>query len=137
MSDTKLEAVRLRTVRQYYRPSSALQARPSQSSGNSNASQLSAASTRGSEPDTALTAFLQLITWRLSVQRAIVSLVDRDHQVSHFHESTASPAETVLPTLLHAKTSSISSPRLLRPAISSTLTHTRRREINYGWVALG
>jgi hypothetical protein len=32
-------------------------------------------------PDTALTAFTQLVAWRLDAQRAIVSLVDRNDQV--------------------------------------------------------
>lgn len=34
-------------------------------------------------PDTALTAFTQLVAWRMDAQRAIVSLVDRHHQVLH------------------------------------------------------
>lgn len=35
-----------------------------------------------SSPDTTLTAFTQLVTWRLDVQRAVVALVDRTEQVS-------------------------------------------------------
>ena len=32
-------------------------------------------------PDSALTAFLQLVALRLSKQRALISLIDEDHQV--------------------------------------------------------
>jgi hypothetical protein len=37
--------------------------------------------TKIASPDTALTAFTQLVAWRMDAQRAIVSLVDRNDQV--------------------------------------------------------
>ena len=37
--------------------------------------------TKVESPDTALTAFTQLVAWRMDAQRAIVSLVDRNDQV--------------------------------------------------------
>jgi hypothetical protein len=37
--------------------------------------------TKIESPDTALTAFTQLVAWRMDAQRAIVSLVDRNDQV--------------------------------------------------------
>jgi hypothetical protein len=39
--------------------------------------------TKIESPDTALTAFTQLVAWRMDAQRAIVSLVDRNDQVLH------------------------------------------------------
>ena len=39
--------------------------------------------TKIESPDTALTAFTQLVAWRMGAQRAIVSLVDRNDQVLH------------------------------------------------------
>lgn len=38
--------------------------------------------TKVESPDTALTAFTQLVAWRMDAQRAIVSLVDRNDQVT-------------------------------------------------------
>lgn len=37
--------------------------------------------TKVTSPNTALTAFVQLVALRLNAQRAIISLVDRDNQV--------------------------------------------------------
>lgn len=69
------EQARLREVHRYY------QRPPDQPvSDTRRPSRTSVGTTPVAIPDTALTAFLQLITWRLSMQRAIVSLVDKDHQ---------------------------------------------------------
>lgn len=69
------EPARLREVHRYY------QRPPDEPLPNSSVpTRSNVASTPVAIPDTALTAFLQLITWRLSMQRAIVSLVDKDHQ---------------------------------------------------------
>ena len=35
---------------------------------------------KGSKPDTVLTAHSQLVTWRLDASRAMISLIDRDVQ---------------------------------------------------------
>ena len=37
-------------------------------------------STKVTSPNTTLTAFTQLLTWRFDAERAIISLVDSDHQ---------------------------------------------------------
>lgn len=42
--------------------------------------QSSTSSTKLSSPDTILTAHAQLVAWRLNMQRAMVSLIDRDTQ---------------------------------------------------------
>ncbi|RDW67696.1 hypothetical protein BP6252_09092 [Coleophoma cylindrospora] len=66
MSNTPLtESLRLRDTRQYtflHQPAQAL------------------SSTKLTSTDTALTAFAQLVTWRLDAQRSVVSLLDRDSQ---------------------------------------------------------
>ncbi|KAL3419334.1 sensor histidine kinase response regulator (hsp90-like protein) [Phlyctema vagabunda] len=64
------EALRLRSVHQY--------AFARDGGNGSPPPTISANKTTSS--DTALTAFCQLITWRLNAQRAMVSLVDRDNQ---------------------------------------------------------
>lgn len=75
MANLWSEPARLREVHRYYqRPPPA----PIPDTGAPTRSNVG--STPIAIPDTALTAFLQLITWRLSMQRAIVSLVDKDHQ---------------------------------------------------------
>ena len=81
MANTKNETARLRLVRQYYRSTPESNFYGLRSSGDFSQSRTSLASTREVTPDTTLAAFLQLITIRLSMQRAIVSLVDRDNQV--------------------------------------------------------
>lgn len=81
MADTKNETARLRLVRQYYRSTPESNVFGLRSSGDFSQSRTSLTSTKEVAPDTTLAAFLQLITIRLSMQRAIVSLVDRDHQV--------------------------------------------------------
>lgn len=69
------ESARLREVHRYY------QRPPDEPFPHASVpTRSNVASTPVAIPDTALTAFLQLITWRLSMQRAIVSLVDKDHQ---------------------------------------------------------
>lgn len=75
MTNVLSEPARLREVHRYYQ-------RPPDESipDSSTPTRANVASTPVAIPDTALTAFLQLITWRLSMQRAIVSLVDKDHQ---------------------------------------------------------
>ncbi len=67
------EPARLREVHKYYQ-------RPADIPDSLQPTRTSVGATPIATPDTALTAFLQLITWRLSKQRAIVSLVDKDHQ---------------------------------------------------------
>ena len=81
MADPRHETARLRLVRQYYRASPESNVHHLRSSSELSESRVSLASTKEVAPDTTLAAFLQLITIRLSMQRAIVSLVDRDHQV--------------------------------------------------------
>ena len=75
MANLSSEAARLREVHRYYQ-------RPADEPipDTSVPTRSNVASTPVAIPDTALTAFLQLITWRLSKQRAIISLVDKDHQ---------------------------------------------------------
>ena len=75
MANLSSEAARLREVHRYYQ-------RPADQPipDISVPTRSNVASTPVAIPDTALTAFLQLITWRLSMQRAIISLVDKDHQ---------------------------------------------------------
>jgi signal transduction histidine kinase/CheY-like chemotaxis protein len=75
MANLSSEAARLREVHRYYQ-------RPADEPipDTSVPTRTNVASTPVAIPDTALTAFLQLITWRLSKQRAIISLVDKDHQ---------------------------------------------------------
>ncbi len=81
MADNMNEIARLRLVRQYYRSTPESHVHGLHSSGDFSQSRTSLASAKEVAPDTTLAAFLQLITIRLSMQRAIVSLVDRDHQV--------------------------------------------------------
>jgi hypothetical protein len=75
MTNVFSEAGRLREVHRYYQRPPEIPVPDTAVPTRSNV-----ASTPVAIPDTALTAFLQLITWRLSMQRAIVSLVDKDHQ---------------------------------------------------------
>ncbi|KAL3418454.1 hsp90-like protein [Phlyctema vagabunda] len=64
------EALRLRSVRQY----------TFARDGRNGPPPLAVSATKNTSSDTALTMFCQLITWRLNVQRAIVSLVGRNDQ---------------------------------------------------------
>jgi hypothetical protein len=75
-SEAKKETLRVREARKY-RPSKS----PSVCPGCHVVSNNSLTDTQRPAQDVALHSMLQLLPWRLSVARALVSLVDRDLQV--------------------------------------------------------
>lgn len=77
MSKAKHEAARLRSVQRLYHSPRYGDDGPTDVSLPKGALGTDNVST----PDSALMAFLQLVTIRLSKQRAMISLVDQDHQV--------------------------------------------------------
>jgi len=71
------EAARLRNLQKFHGNH-----RSNSGSGSSISSvRTGVESSHSSLPDSALTAFLQLVALRLNKQRALVSLVDEEHQV--------------------------------------------------------
>lgn len=105
------EAARLREVHKYHD----IQQRATPRSSDTDHRRPSAVNIVDTEhgmPDTALTAFLQLVTLRCDAQRAVISLVDKDDQVSWFPPVVGQPSMLIQ--------DSISLPKLPRPGILLT-----------------
>ncbi|TGO55885.1 hypothetical protein BCON_0085g00370 [Botryotinia convoluta] len=82
------DSARARELYKYYQPTASINTetcfpapQSSTESGNQDLEvQSDITSTKISSPDTSLTAFCQLVSWRLEVQRAMISLIDDDTQ---------------------------------------------------------